>query len=172
MIYSIQYYLQSIYDPGDRGRVVERSLNRRTNEEERKQDFINMDENDAPSFDNEWNHRTRTAMHSLGDVRKDTRRALEEPRKRHDRGRGRLENREERGHHRAFAPDHAEPDNYRGRGDEYRRRDEDYRGYREDRREHGEDYRGRGREKARDHERKVRVNSRPTNKHQPRGSLD
>ncbi|KAK3730116.1 hypothetical protein QZH41_013741, partial [Actinostola sp. cb2023] len=35
---------------GDRGHVVERSLNRRTGEEQRKQDFINMDEGELLFF--------------------------------------------------------------------------------------------------------------------------
>ncbi|XP_063719122.1 myeloid leukemia factor 2-like [Symsagittifera roscoffensis] len=38
----------------DRGHIVERSLNRRTNERDERQNFINMDESEAGRFNEEW----------------------------------------------------------------------------------------------------------------------
>lgn len=49
----------------DRGHVVERSLNRRTNEREEKHDFMNMDEEEKDSFHKEWNERA-TASRNRG----------------------------------------------------------------------------------------------------------
>ena len=37
----------SVSFTGDRSHVIERSMNRRTGEEERKQDFINLDESEC-----------------------------------------------------------------------------------------------------------------------------
>lgn len=39
---------------GDRAHVVERSRNRRTGDREDRQDFINLEESEAASFDEEW----------------------------------------------------------------------------------------------------------------------
>ncbi|XP_067366017.1 myeloid leukemia factor 2 [Channa argus] len=39
---------------GDRAHIMERSRNRRTGDREERQDFINLDENDAAAFDEEW----------------------------------------------------------------------------------------------------------------------
>merc|ERR550532_1868319 len=43
----------------DRGHVVERSMNRRTNERNENQNFINMDESDAGRFNEEWGRATQ-----------------------------------------------------------------------------------------------------------------
>lgn len=42
----------------DRGHVIEKSKNTRTGDQEEKQDFLNIDESDAPTFDNEWKQKT------------------------------------------------------------------------------------------------------------------
>uniref|UniRef100_A0A6I8PZV4 Myeloid leukemia factor 2 n=1 Tax=Xenopus tropicalis TaxID=8364 RepID=A0A6I8PZV4_XENTR len=42
----------------DRSHIVQRSHNRRTGDQEERQEFINMDENDAASFDEEWSRQT------------------------------------------------------------------------------------------------------------------
>ncbi|XP_068111322.1 myeloid leukemia factor 2 [Hyperolius riggenbachi] len=39
---------------GERSRIMQRSHNRLTGDREERQDFINMDENDAAEFDDEW----------------------------------------------------------------------------------------------------------------------
>ncbi|XP_002734803.1 myeloid leukemia factor 1-like [Saccoglossus kowalevskii] len=39
---------------GERGHIVEKSRNRRTREEEEHQEFLNLDEDEAPQFNNEW----------------------------------------------------------------------------------------------------------------------
>lgn len=44
----------------DRGHVVERIRNNRTNEREEKQDFINLDEDDRDRFHQEWQSKART----------------------------------------------------------------------------------------------------------------
>lgn len=44
----------------DRGHVVERSMNRRTNEREEKHDFINLDEEEKDAFHNEWREKARS----------------------------------------------------------------------------------------------------------------
>jgi len=61
---------------GDRAHVIERSLNSRSGEEERKQDFINLDESDAASFDREWKQRTRQPAHGIKDRHRSNVRAL------------------------------------------------------------------------------------------------
>lgn len=61
---------------GDRSHVIERSMNRRTGEEERKQDFINLDENDAAAFDREWRQRTKQSSQGLRDRHRPHVRAL------------------------------------------------------------------------------------------------
>lgn len=43
----------------DRGHVIEKSRNRKTSEHDEKQDFINLDEDEAPSFHREWQEKTR-----------------------------------------------------------------------------------------------------------------
>ncbi|XP_020909896.1 myeloid leukemia factor 1 [Exaiptasia diaphana] len=64
---------------GDRGHVIERSMNKRTGEEERKQDFINLDEGHAQTFNQEWSRRTRNIdPHSLHERRRNRQRALED----------------------------------------------------------------------------------------------
>ncbi|XP_064610629.1 myeloid leukemia factor 2-like isoform X2 [Liolophura sinensis] len=42
----------------DRAYVMERSRNRKTGEEEQNQNFVNMDEGEAQSFDQEWREKT------------------------------------------------------------------------------------------------------------------
>ncbi|KAM9722725.1 myeloid leukemia factor 2 isoform 1-T1 [Menidia menidia] len=39
---------------GERGHIIERSRNRRTGDREERQDFINLEESEAPAFDEEW----------------------------------------------------------------------------------------------------------------------
>ena len=48
----------------DRGHVIERSMNRRTNERDESQNFINMDESEADRFNQEWSQ----ATHNYRDV--------------------------------------------------------------------------------------------------------
>jgi len=43
----------------DRGHVVERSRNRRTNEREENQEFLNMDEEEKDAFHQEWQQKSR-----------------------------------------------------------------------------------------------------------------
>ncbi|XP_041377529.1 myeloid leukemia factor 2-like isoform X2 [Gigantopelta aegis] len=43
---------------GDRGHMIERSRNRRTGESEENQEFINLEEEEARTFDREWQERT------------------------------------------------------------------------------------------------------------------
>lgn len=50
----------------DRGHVVERSVNRRTNEREEKHDYLNMDEDEKDSFHQEWRSKARPTMHHAG----------------------------------------------------------------------------------------------------------
>ncbi|XP_070561573.1 myeloid leukemia factor 2-like [Ptychodera flava] len=45
---------------GDRGHIVGKSRNRRTGEDNEHQDFVNMDESDAPTFDKEWRDKTKS----------------------------------------------------------------------------------------------------------------
>lgn len=45
---------------GDRAHVIEKSKNLRTESEEQKQDFFNMDEANAGEFDREWKDKTRS----------------------------------------------------------------------------------------------------------------
>ncbi|XP_059389642.1 myeloid leukemia factor 1-like isoform X2 [Carassius carassius] len=61
---SISHHIQ------DRGHVIERKENKKTGEKELKQDFQNMDETEAQSFDDEWKRevsrfRTSTPMSLL-----------------------------------------------------------------------------------------------------------
>ena len=50
----------------DRGHVVERSMNRRTNERDEHQNFINMDESDAGRFNEEWSRATTNFRNNQG----------------------------------------------------------------------------------------------------------
>lgn len=43
---------------GDRAHIMERSRNRRTGDQEQRQDFINLEEADAGAFDEEWRRET------------------------------------------------------------------------------------------------------------------
>lgn len=43
---------------GDRSHVIEKARNSRTGDMEEKQDFVNIDETEAETFDNEWKNRT------------------------------------------------------------------------------------------------------------------
>jgi len=45
----------------DRGHVVERSHNRRTNEKEERHDYANLDEEEKDSFHKEWQERARSS---------------------------------------------------------------------------------------------------------------
>jgi len=45
----------------DRGHVVERSRNRRTNEREENHDFLNMDEEEKDAFHQEWKQKARVS---------------------------------------------------------------------------------------------------------------
>jgi len=49
----------------DRGHVVERSRNRRTNDQEENQEFLNMDEEEKAAFHEEWQRKARP-HHSSG----------------------------------------------------------------------------------------------------------
>ncbi|XP_069474551.1 myeloid leukemia factor 1 isoform X2 [Ambystoma mexicanum] len=44
----------------DRAHVIEKSRNSKTGKEEVKQDFLNLDEGEALTFDEEWQRKTRT----------------------------------------------------------------------------------------------------------------
>jgi hypothetical protein len=44
---------------GDRGHVLERSVNRKTGVKEEKRDFLNMDEDDGHAFAREWEERAK-----------------------------------------------------------------------------------------------------------------
>ncbi|XP_068753390.1 myeloid leukemia factor 1-like isoform X1 [Montipora capricornis] len=61
---------------GERSHVIERSVNSKSGDEERKQDFINLDESDAADFDREWKERTRQSMHGIKDRQRTNVRAL------------------------------------------------------------------------------------------------
>ncbi|XP_062895501.1 myeloid leukemia factor 2-like [Mobula hypostoma] len=43
---------------GDRAHIMERSRNRRTGDQEQRQDFINLEEAEAEAFDEEWRRET------------------------------------------------------------------------------------------------------------------
>ncbi|XP_041796226.1 myeloid leukemia factor 1 isoform X2 [Chelmon rostratus] len=60
----------------DRGHVVEKKYNKKTGEKELSQDFQNMDESEAQSFDFEWQQKV-SSFHSSGPMSR-----LEEPRHR------------------------------------------------------------------------------------------
>ncbi|KAG4079362.1 hypothetical protein HA402_008054 [Bradysia odoriphaga] len=47
---------------GDRAHIIEREQNVHTGNEEERQDFINLDEEEAPDFDREFTNRSRTIM--------------------------------------------------------------------------------------------------------------
>jgi len=175
-------------------------MNRRSGEEERKQDFINLDETDAAAFDQEWKERTRQSTNILRDRQRATLRGLEEPRERpthhschagiaapsrkdsstiRDKDRLRV-NGEGLGTHREFDYKYHGQDRDRlrvtGEGPGSHR-ERDNRHY-----DHGaardEDWgsgdfgrAGRSRKPRQDREKHVRVNSRPVNRQEPRGGL-
>ncbi|XP_076805768.1 myeloid leukemia factor 2-like [Clavelina lepadiformis] len=59
---------------GDRGHVIEKSVNKKTGDKEESQEFINIEEEQADEFDHEWKQKTRShqphhrsvAYHSVG----------------------------------------------------------------------------------------------------------
>ena len=57
-------YLSSVRPTDDRSHVIERSLNRRTGQEERKQDFINLDESEFYFYVISFWYSTAVANHS------------------------------------------------------------------------------------------------------------
>jgi len=50
----------------DRGHVVERSRNRRTNDTEENQEFLNIDEEEREKFHEEWQRKSRSHHHAGG----------------------------------------------------------------------------------------------------------
>lgn len=73
---------------GNRSHVIERQRNRRTGDREENQEFVNMDQEEAPEFNREWEEQSRSA-HGPGrlDYRQDRAdrryRALPAPSQRH-----------------------------------------------------------------------------------------
>ncbi|XP_069834968.1 myeloid leukemia factor 2 [Dendropsophus ebraccatus] len=51
---------------GERSHIMQRSHNRRTGDREERQEFINMDENDAAEFDDEWHRGTSRYRNQRG----------------------------------------------------------------------------------------------------------
>lgn len=45
---------------GDRAHIIEREQNLRSGDQEERQDFINIEEDEADDFNNEWETRTRS----------------------------------------------------------------------------------------------------------------
>ncbi|XP_067049135.1 myeloid leukemia factor 1-like [Acropora muricata] len=136
---------------GDRAHVIERSLNSRSGDEERKQDFINLDESDAASFDREWKQRTRQTAHGIKDRHRSNVRALAgadpDPRytataHRRDKVKGPLDG---QGQGKKLRESRVERDRDWAN-------DEHTAGQRNDRRQ-----------------KRVQLNSRPVNRHEPRG---
>merc|ERR1719320_2131242 len=50
----------------DRGHVVERSRNRRTNDTEENQEYLNIDEEEKDRFHEEWQRKARSRHHGGG----------------------------------------------------------------------------------------------------------
>lgn len=50
----------------DRGHVVEKSKNRRTGDQEESQEYINIEEEEADSFNNEWMQKMSSSRHHRG----------------------------------------------------------------------------------------------------------
>lgn len=160
---------------GDRSHVIERSVNRRTGEEDRKQNFINLDESDASAFDQEWKQRTKPPSNTLRDRQRTTLRELEEPRARPSHYSRSAE---------AAAPFMRDAGSIRerdrqrvnGEGTGTRREIDDM--HRDHRGARDKDWGsgdfnevGRSQRDRREHEKHVRLNSRPVNRHEPRGGL-
>ncbi|CAK9815042.1 Myeloid leukemia factor [Anthophora plagiata] len=51
---------------GERAHILEREHNLRSGEQEERQEFINLDEEEAESFNNEWETRTRRGVGAIG----------------------------------------------------------------------------------------------------------
>ncbi|XP_076242737.1 myeloid leukemia factor isoform X3 [Calliopsis andreniformis] len=51
---------------GDRAHILEREQNLHSGEQEERQEFINLDEDEAETFNNEWESRTRRATGAIG----------------------------------------------------------------------------------------------------------
>ncbi|XP_003384339.1 PREDICTED: myeloid leukemia factor-like [Amphimedon queenslandica] len=51
---------------GDKSRTVQREVNLRTNEREENREYINLTEEDEPSFSREWDEKARSYPRSLG----------------------------------------------------------------------------------------------------------
>lgn len=45
---------------GDRAHIIEREQNYRSGDQEERQDFINIEEDEAEDFNREWEHKTRS----------------------------------------------------------------------------------------------------------------
>lgn len=74
---------------GERGHVIERSHNVRSGEQEEKQDFVGLAENDGPTFHQEWTHATRGGGGSGRQQQQQHRRQVEDRSShRHRRGHG------------------------------------------------------------------------------------
>ncbi|XP_076634909.1 myeloid leukemia factor isoform X2 [Colletes latitarsis] len=54
---------------GERAHILEREHNVRSGEQEERQEFINLEEEEAESFNNEWETRTRHAVGAIGNSR-------------------------------------------------------------------------------------------------------
>ncbi|XP_076167026.1 myeloid leukemia factor isoform X2 [Ptiloglossa arizonensis] len=54
---------------GERAHILEREHNVRSGEQEERQEYINLDEEEAESFNNEWESRTRHAVGAIGNSR-------------------------------------------------------------------------------------------------------
>ncbi|XP_053981564.1 myeloid leukemia factor isoform X1 [Hylaeus volcanicus] len=54
---------------GERAHILEREHNVRSGEQEERQEFINLEEEEAESFNNEWETRTRQAVGAIGNSR-------------------------------------------------------------------------------------------------------
>lgn len=79
----------------DRGHVIERHKNTRTNDVDERQDYIGIDENEAGNFDREWEEKTRQTMRGLDyDRRKGRSKPVDYREERYERPR--RERREER----------------------------------------------------------------------------
>lgn len=52
---------------GDRGHIMEQSLDKKTGRKEKHENFLNMDESEKSSFDQEWRNRTQAARGRIPD---------------------------------------------------------------------------------------------------------
>ncbi|XP_053670986.1 myeloid leukemia factor [Anopheles nili] len=61
---------------GDRAHIIEREQNMSTGQQEERQDFINLDDEEAEDFDREFQNKARTVMHMPGGGRRSEQLAL------------------------------------------------------------------------------------------------